>query len=135
MAAFEELLARKDLKQPQIEAAIELLIWTMYVDNSLTLQEDAALDSFTQKVKWQSPRRVHWKLDSYLGSAIAKVGKAIDNPAKAKALLYDIKTRLADTLTRKEAVDAVAEMAKADGDLTTGEQDFIKRISELFEIS
>ncbi len=131
MAAFDELLERKDLKQPQIEAAIELLIWTMHVDNSIKLQEDDALDAFIQKVKWQSHRQLH----SYLGLAIAKVRNSIDDPAKAEALLRDIKTRLADRTTRKETVDAVTEMAQVDGELSSGEQSFIKRISELFEIS
>ncbi len=130
MASFNELLDRQDLKQSQLEAAIELLIWTMYVDNSIKLQEDDALDSFMQKVKWQSPRQIH----SYMGTAFATVRNAIDDPAKAEALLRDIKARLGDTPTRKEVVAAVSEMAQVDGELSANEQAFIKRISELFGI-
>ncbi len=131
MPLFNELLDRKDLKQSQVEAAIELLIWTMYVDNSIKLQEDDALDSFVQKAQWQSYQQIR----SYMGSAIAKVRNSMDDPAKADALLRDIKMRLADRTTRKEAVDAVSEMAQADGELSAGEQDFIGRISGVFEIS
>ena len=128
LSAFSNLIAQQHLKQSQLEALIELLIWTMYVDNSIKLEENDALDEFLGRVEWHSPMQV----DYFMSTAIAKVRNSIDDPTKAEKLIGDINTRLADPMTRREAADAVQALAEADGELTDSEKSFIGKIKLLF---
>ena len=129
-SAISDLVSKTKFKQPQVEAITELLIWTMYADDQIRLEENDAIDEFLRTVKWDSPLQPEY----YFGSAVAKVRNALDDSSKAESLLADIRDRLADRETMTEAVQACYALAQADGELAPRETEFLARISREFQV-
>ena len=129
-SAISDLIGERKFKQPEVEAITELLIWTMYADDEIRLEENDAIDEFLKTVKWDSPLQPEY----YFGSAVAKVRNAMDESSKADALLADIRDRLADRETMVEAVQACYALAQADGEVGPRETEFLARISREFQV-
>ncbi len=109
---------------------VDLLIWTMYADNVLTLPENDRIDQVTEEMKWQSataPRQ-------YVNVSIAKVRDAIDNTSKANAFLSDISDRLGSDKMRTRAYEACRDLARADGEVANEEMHFLSTVKTHFGI-
>lgn len=117
--------------QKQREAMIDLLIWTMYADNVLTLPENDRIEKVSEEMKWESAMPAA----QYLNLSIAKVRDVLDNQAKADDLLEDIRTRLGTAEMRREAYEACRDLAKSDGEIADKEMDLLTTVKERFNIA
>lgn len=117
-------------EQHQREAMVDLLIWTMYADNVLTLPENDRIDQVTEEMNWNSATPVQ----QYVNVSIAKVRDAIDDESKAEALLNDISDRLGSDKMRSRAYEACRELARADGEVDDREMHFLDSVKSRFGI-
>ncbi len=129
-SSISNVVANKKFKQPQVEAITELLIWTMYADDKIRLEENDVIDEFLRSVKWDSPLQPEY----YFSSAVAQVRTALDDSSKADWLLANIRERLADRETMSEVVEACYALAQADGELSPRETEFLARLSREFQV-
>lgn len=113
--------------QDQREAALDLLVWVMYADASLTLQEqdhvDAAVEALTAP---------NLPMEQYLRSSVAKVRDAIQDSVRADQLLQDITRRLETDAVRRRAYEAALGVAESDGDVAAEETHLLTRVREAF---
>ncbi len=109
---------------------IDLLIWTMYADNVLTLPENERIDEVTDEMPWDSaiPAR------QYLYVSIARVREALDDPEKAESLLNDISDRLGSRDMRVQTYEACRDLALADGEVAAQESQFLEVVKQHFKI-
>lgn len=117
-------------EQSQREAMVDLLVWTMYADNILTLPENDRIDQVTEEMSWSSPMPPQ----QYVNVAIAKVRDAIDDPEEGEAFLNDISDRLGSAKMRMHAYEACRDLAKADGEVVDKEMHFLSTVRTHFDI-
>lgn len=117
-------------EQSQREAMVDLLVWTMYADNVLTLPENDHIDHVAGEMTWHSATRPQ----QYVNIAVAKVRDALDDSAKADAFLDDISERLGSDKMRMHAFEACRDLARADGELADAERHFLGTIKTHFGI-
>lgn len=118
-------------EQSQREAMVDLLVWTMYADNVLTLPENDRIDQVTEEMSWSSPMPPQ----QYVNIAIAKVRDAIDDPEQGETLMNDISDRLGSSKMRMHAYEACRDLAKADGEVADKEMRFLGTVKTHFGIS
>lgn len=123
-------IGRTAAEQEQREAMIDLLIWTMYADNVLTLTESDRIDEITEEMQWDSPTPPR----QYLNVSVARVREANDNPSKADDLLQDISNRLGSREMRLQTYEACKELAQVDGQVADQETRFLTWVEEHFRI-
>lgn len=117
-------------RQEQREAMIDLLIWTMYADNVLTVTENDRIDELTEEMRWNSGTPA----PQYLNVSIARVREALDDPEKSESLLDDIHERLGSHDMRVRTYEACRDLATADGEVAERETRFLARVREHFQI-
>lgn len=117
-------------EQSQREAMVDLLVWTMYADNVLTLPENDRIDQMTEEMSWSSPMPPQL----YVNVSIAKVRDAIDDAEASESLLNDISDRLGSEKMRMHAYEACRDLAKADGEVADKEMRFLSTIKTHFGI-
>lgn len=118
-------------EQSQREAMVDLLVWTMYADNVLTLPENDRIDQVTEEMEWSSATPVQ----QYVNISIAKVRDALDDGEKGDALLNDISDRLGSGKMRQHAFQACRDLARADGEIADQETQFLEDVRAHFGIS
>ncbi len=117
-------------EQSQREAMVDLLVWTMYADNVLTLPENDRIDQVTEEMSWSSPTPPQL----YVNTSIARVRDAIDDSEKSEALLNDISERLGSPKMRMHAYEACRDLANADGEVADQEMHFLRSVRAHFGI-
>ena len=131
-------LAKEKSEQSQKEAIakrcckqnVELLMMTMYVDKSLKLEEDEAIKRYIETLQWESPMSVEY----YLGNATAKVRKALETPEKIQSFLEDISNRFETVELKKQVLQICSNLAMADSELSTEEQEFLQLVAQVFQV-
>ncbi len=118
---FFALIAGNETKQSEREASIDLMIMTMYIDKSLKIAEDEAINEYAKTLLWESPISI----EKYLGVATAKVRNALGDAKKINAFLEDVKSRITTQEMRKQVFEACKNLALADGELSKEEQEFL----------
>ena len=126
---FRRIASTAD-EQKQREAMVDLLIWTMYADNVLTLPENEKIDQVTEEMSWNSPVPAQ----QYIYASIAKVREALDNSEKAESLLNDISERLQSDAVRLRTYEACRDLANVDGEMDDKELSFLNTVKTHFEI-
>lgn len=127
---FFERVGRSADAQQQREAMLDLLVWTMYADNVLTLPENDRIDQIAADLEWNSPDRP----SVYISKATSKIRDVLSDPERADQLLEDIHRRLGTASMRKEAYDACYDLAQADGQLAAAEMKLLQTVRERFGI-
>jgi uncharacterized tellurite resistance protein B-like protein len=129
--SFLGMIAQPDVQQVEREATLELMVMTMYIDKSLKLAEDEAINEYLSNITWES-----WlPSNKFLGVAIAKVRNALGSKEKTIALLENINSKLSDEERKSKALQACHELAIADGELSQEEKDFLETVAQVFQIS
>jgi uncharacterized tellurite resistance protein B-like protein len=129
LQSFLGVLSKSESHQDEREATIELMIMTMYVDKSLKLAEDEAINQYLSNITWESPLTIQ----QYLGKATARVRAALSDTDKRKALLEEINTKLSSREVKQQALKACHDLAAADGDLIPEEKEFLDTIAHIFQ--
>jgi uncharacterized tellurite resistance protein B-like protein len=126
---FKRIVSAAD-EQKQREAMVDLLIWTMYADNVLTLPENEKIDQVTEEMEWKSATPAQ----QYIYVSIAKVREALDDPTKAESLLDDISERLSSDEMRMRTYEACRDLASVDGEVADKEMHFLNAVKKHFQI-
>lgn len=126
---FKRIVGSAD-EQVQREAMVDLLIWTMYADNVLTLTEKERIDDLMDEMQWDSATPAR----QYVNISLARVREAIDDPSKSESLLDDIHNRLGSTEMRRRTYEACHDLAKVDGEVAERERELLARVKEHFQI-
>lgn len=124
------LLAKEKSEQSQKEAIVDLLIMTMYIDKSLKLEEDEAIEKYIETLQWESPMSVEY----YLGIATAKVRKALETPEKIRSFVEDVGNRVETVELKKQVLQICNELAMADSEISTKEQEFLQLVAQVFQV-
>lgn len=130
---IRRLLRRVDAEQAaqrQREALLDLLIWTMYADNVLSLSENERLEDAADDITWESVQPVK----QYINEAFSRIRTALDDEERAEELLESIHDRLETDEMRARAYETCHELAESDGSVASGEISLLSRVRERFGI-
>lgn len=122
---------RAGAQQKQREAMIDLLIWTMYADNVLTVPENDRIDEVAEELTADAAM----PLRQYVGASIARIRDVLHDQDQAEVFLTDIYHRLGDDDMRRKAYDACNDLAQVDGVIADEETQFLDRIRTRFHIN
>jgi hypothetical protein len=115
------------MTQPQIEAAIELLLLSTYVDSHISLVEEEAMVKAVQSLGWQSdgPR------DIFLLNAMNRVRRVAEDDAQVAEFVASHALVFPDADTQTDCVSLVRKVLQADG-MATAENRFVARLVSAF---
>lgn len=117
-------------EQPQREALLDLLLWTMYADNRIALTESEHIDQLSDELSWESPN----PLVQYLNASVARVRDVHSNPDSVQDFLDDVFQRLRTREMRVEAFEKCKELAGVDGEISAEENGRLDLIKRRFDI-
>lgn len=121
--------APDDGEQRQREALIDLLLWVMYADESLSLPENQMLGQL-EDGEWSGvmpPRQ-------YVNAALARVRDVLGDQEKTTAFLEQVAERLGTPEMRQHAYDAACDFAQVDGDVSSKEHAFLRQTHRTFAL-
>ncbi len=110
--------------QPQREALIDLLVWTMFADRHVALPEQAFIIEQADGLPWDSPRPV----ELYIDKAVRRTREVLGNEEAEAAHLEAIDARLADPEARRSAPGACEELIGVDGERAPAELAHLERV-------
>lgn len=116
------------LSQSQREGLVDLLVLAMYVDNTLSLSEDAVLKAQLDGFCWEGPSTA----DDYVNAAIGRIRVLRGSEFSVDELLKSIKERLGDYETRLTAVGICERLLAADGKADS-EKAFLNKVKTELE--
>jgi hypothetical protein len=99
-----------NLSQPQREAIVDLLLFAMYEDRRVVMQEDIFIDQHVRKMKWESGTYA----STYVDMATARVRQARESAEGREHFLQRIRDRLSDPVAKQRAIDMCRELLDAD---------------------
>jgi hypothetical protein len=109
------------LTQPQREAIVDLLLFAMYEDQRVAMQEDIFIDQHVRKMKWESGTYP----STYVDMATARVRQARESAEGREHFLRRIRDRLSDPVAKQRAVDMCRELLDADRIESAEESQFL----------
>jgi hypothetical protein len=110
--------------QPQREALIDLLVWTMFADRHVALPEQAFIAEQADGLPWDSPRPV----ELYIDKAVRRTREVLGDEAAEASHLEAIATRLADPQMKRAALSACEELIGVDGERAPSELTHLERV-------
>jgi hypothetical protein len=115
------------MTQPQIEATIELILLSTYVDSHISLVEEAAMVQGIQSLGWDSetPR------DIFLLTAMSRVRKVAEDDAKVAAYVTEHAQVFPDADSQTDCIDHLRQVLAADG-MVAAENRFVARVVSSF---
>lgn len=114
------------LRQAQREALVDLLVWTMYVDRRIAVQEQNQLQKEVGALPWENPLSVEVWVDDAIRRARDVLGR---EEAEAR-YLDSIAARLAEPEARAQAIEACERIARSDGALGAQETAHLERVKK-----
>ena len=114
--------------QAQSEALIDLMIWTMYIDRSIRVEENDELDAKTISMN----NNPSMPITQYLPKSIAKIRSVWTDQVESEVLLQEISMYLDSPEIRNHALELCKAIAEADGDLAVAEQAFLDKLATHF---
>jgi hypothetical protein len=118
------------ISQPQREAVIDLLLWTMYIDKRLALPETERIDQVPEEMAWEAVT----PFPQYINTTVARVREVLSDTDRAEALLDDIYARLGTEPMRRRAFDACRDLAQVDGQMADEESQFLEHVRTRFGV-
>jgi hypothetical protein len=115
------------MTQPQIEATIELILLSTYVDSHISIIEEEAMVKSVQSLGWQAdaPR------DIFLLNAMSRVRKVAEDDSKVAQFVAEHAAVFPDADSQTDCVDHLRKVLSADGMVAT-ENRFIARVVSSF---
>lgn len=118
------------LRQPEREALLDLLVWTMFVDRHITVQEHNALLREAGALPWESLVSVA----NYIDGATGRARDVLGREDAEENYLADITSRLAEPAARAQAIEACERIVQADGEVAEQEAAHLARVRKAFGI-
>lgn len=110
-------------------AALELLLLVMLADGKIGIDEQATIEAIADDYEWNSPT---FSFEVAFGESMARVRAARLEPGGIGHLLQSIDDRIASRVLRSELVAACREVADADKQRESTEQEILDLIEERF---
>jgi uncharacterized tellurite resistance protein B-like protein len=111
------------------EAAVELLLLMMLMDNRVSDGEMDEIRTIAADSGWESDT---FSFDQHLGPAMAKVRAAALSDAGVDALVDDIDRRITSTVLRASLFSAARDVAGVDRSLSSGEEQLLAQLAARF---
>lgn len=128
---FDAQRASSDgLAQPQREAIVDLLVLSMYIDNALSLSEEAVMDDHISAFSWEENSDV----EDYVDRTVARARNIKSSPSATAELLESISERLDDYEKRLNAADLCERLLAADGKVEQ-EKAFLQQVRDTFKLN
>lgn len=118
-----------ELTQPQREAIIDLLLYAMYEDRRVALQEDEFIDVHAYQLGWQSGTAV----ETFVKVATARVRSARDTAEGKERFLNQIAARLNTAAARQTALSLCTAMLNADSKETADESALEAKLKSMLQ--
>lgn len=118
------------MTQEQRESLIDLLVLAMYVDNQLSLSEDAVLKAQIDQFAWQG----NMSVEAYVNSAIARIRDLRSSEHFVNELLKSVSERLGDYEIRLTAAGICERLLAADGKADS-EKEFLDKVKNELQIT
>ncbi|WP_309401029.1 hypothetical protein [Cerasicoccus maritimus] len=99
------------LKQPQREAIVDLLVFCMYSDRTVSLAEDQLIQRRLESMDWQAVESI----DNYYDRSVTRVRDILSNDDARTSFLTRIADRLEDAGTREKAFQLSHQLFLSDG--------------------
>ena len=115
------------LKQPEREAIAELLLFGMYADKFIALEEDKFITDVTTTLNWDSGT----DFDYFESRAIARVREANEDADAREIFFKSIKDRLGSKHARTLALELSHQLFLADGVEAEQERQLEARLKQL----
>jgi len=114
----------RQTSQPQREALIDLLVWTMFADRHVALPEQSFIAQQAEGLAWDSPRPV----ELYIDKAVRRIREVLGDEAAEETYLEEIAARLADPEMKRTAHAACDELIGVDGERAPAELTHLERV-------
>lgn len=111
--------------QPQREAMIDLLVWTMFVDRHVAGAEVERVAAEARGMAWDAPAPV----DHYISKSMGRTRAVLAGERSADDYLDEIAARLGDDEARRKALAACEALATVDGAVADEERAFLARLA------
>ena len=111
------------------EAAIELLLLVMIVDQHISTDEVDEIRTISAESGWESET---FSFDQYLGPAMAKVRQAVSNDA-IEEFLDSVDARISSKVLRASLFSAARDVAGADHELGSQEERLLGQLAARFD--
>ena len=112
----------------EVEAAADLLVWTMFADGHVATAEEETVESELRFMGWSSP----FALEVYLHGSIARARRAVADPAEAERYLAGCAARIAEPAMQARVLEACAKIAASDGNTSAHESELLARVRAAF---
>ncbi len=111
------------MTQPQREAAIDLIVLSVFADSHLSLKEDAALQTALDKIGWEAvkPREI------YFLNSMNRARKASESPDSLAAYIADRAKIVSGVWSKTETTCLLASVLASDG-VTADESAFLAQV-------
>ncbi len=124
-----QAIVKKDTKQSEREAVIELMIITMYSDKSLKVAEEDMINQYLESITWESGV----SKEQFLAKTFPKVRNAITDKQKIRVLLEDINSRIGSDEMKSQLLSTCSDLALADGEISEEEKEFLAELAKILQ--
>ncbi|MGE9297154.1 MAG: hypothetical protein ACQKBV_12790 [Puniceicoccales bacterium] len=115
------------LTQEQREAIVDLLVFGMYSDRTVSLAEDQLIQRRLEAMDWQAVETI----DNYYDRAVTRVREVLDSGQETRAsFLVRIAERLGDMPTREKAFALCHQLFLSDGNESDDEKALEEELRE-----
>lgn len=112
------------LNQPQREAIVDLLVFCMYSDRTVSLAEDQLIQRRLEAMDWEAVGSI----DNYYDRAVTRVRDILGSEEARRSFLDRIAERLGDQGTREKAFQLSHQIFLSDGNESQEEQELEKEL-------
>jgi len=112
------------LNQNQREAIVDLLVFCMYSDRTVSLAEDQLIQRRLEAMDWNAVETI----DNYYDRAVTRVRDILVSEDARNSFLQRIAERLEDDATREKAFQLSHQLFLSDGEESPDEQDLEKEL-------
>ncbi|MBN8588556.1 MAG: TerB family tellurite resistance protein [Rhodothermia bacterium] len=127
-APFLHFILDETWTDAQQTALLELMVWAMYVDKAIRVEENELIDQILDQMSVGDITPIAQSLNP----TIAKVRDAFHDEQAAAYLLEDICLYLDDADVRAQALDYCLQILEADGHLHPDEATFLEHVKMRF---
>ncbi len=113
--------------QPQREALLDLVIFSIFTDAHLSIKEDEALQSALETIGWDAvkPREI------FICNSMNRARKATDSDAAGAEYIKTRAAAFTDAASQSTAVELLQKVFAADG-TAASETEFLARVKQCF---
>ena len=130
LKSFFSQFDQAEVSNPQSEAILELLVWTMYIDQSIKVSEEVELAHQASALAWGGLRSRHQFVDEAGRRIKGLLGDEIATYQRLEALGLQLGT----AALKERALLACESLARADGEYHDREQRWLEALRRAFKV-